>query len=91
MCSISFVTFSLLEHNNSQDTLTINFNVSVTKVMQEKNEKDCRYPNRFKVTDGINGQFFDISADSPAQMNEWVDAINLVSYNTSCVCMCVCL
>ena len=47
--------------------------------MQEKNEKDCRYPNRFKVTDGITGQFFDVSADSPAQMNEWIDAINLVS------------
>ena len=57
----------------------VNLHMNVTKVMQEKNEKDCRYPNRFKVTDGINGQFFEISADSPAQMNEWVEAINLVS------------
>ena len=48
--------------------------------MQEKNEKDCRYPNRFKVTDGITGQIFEISADSPAQMNEWMEAINLVSF-----------
>ena len=57
----------------------INFHTSIAKVTQDKNEKDCRYPNRFKVVDGINGQFFEISADSPAQMNEWVDAINLVS------------
>lgn len=47
--------------------------------MQDKSEKDCKYPNRFKVTDGVTGQFFEISADSPAQMDEWVEAINLVS------------
>ena len=57
----------------------VNLHMNVTKVMQEKNEKDCRYPNRFKVTDGINGQFFEISADSPGQMNDWVEAVNLVS------------
>ena len=47
--------------------------------MQDKSEKDCKYPNRFKVADGTSGKFFEISADSPAQMNEWVEAINLVS------------
>ena len=31
------------------------------------------------MTDGVTGQFFEISADSPAQMDEWVEAINLVS------------
>ena len=44
----------------------------------DKNEKDTRYPNRFKVVDGISNQFTEISADSPSQMNEWVDAINMV-------------
>ena len=34
--------------------------------MQDKNEKDCKYPNRFKVADDTSGQFFEISADSPA-------------------------
>jgi len=47
--------------------------------MQDKNEKDTRYPNRFKVTDGINGQFTEISAENAGQMNEWVEAIKVVS------------
>ena len=47
--------------------------------MQDKYEKDCNYPHRFKVADGTSGQFFEISADSPAQMDEWVEAITLVS------------
>ena len=48
------------------------------EVMMDKNEKDTRYPNRFKVVDGISAQFTEISADTPAQMNEWVVAINMV-------------
>ena len=48
------------------------------EVMMDKNEKDTRYPNRFKVVDGISSQFTEISADTLAQMNEWVDAINMV-------------
>ena len=46
--------------------------------MMDKNEKDTRYPNRFKVVDGISNQFTEISADTPALMNEWVEAINMV-------------
>ena len=30
------------------------------------------------MVDGISAQFTEISADTPAQMNEWVDAINMV-------------
>ena len=46
--------------------------------MQDKNEKDTQYPNRFKVVDGISNQVAEISADNLTQMNEWVDAINMV-------------
>ena len=48
------------------------------EVMMDKNEKDTRYPNRFKVVDGISNQFTEISAETLAQMNEWVEAINMV-------------
>ena len=50
------------------------------EVMQDKNVKDTRYPNRFKVIDGINGQFTEISADTSVQMNEWVEAIKVDFY-----------
>jgi len=63
---------------NSQGSVVINSNAKV-EVMQDKNEKDNRYPNRFKVVDGINNQVTEISADNPTQMNEWVEAINMVS------------
>ena len=53
---------------------------AVVEVMQDKNEKDTRYPNRFKVVDGITNQITEISAESPAQMKEWVEAINMVSF-----------
>ena len=49
------------------------------EVMQDKDEKDTRYPNRFKVVDGINSQIIEISAESLVQMNKWVEAINVVS------------
>ena len=52
---------------------------AIVEVMQDKNEKDTRYPNRFKVVDGISNQVTEISADSLTQMNEWVEAINMVS------------
>jgi len=58
------------------------------EVMQDKNEKDTRYPNRFKVTDGINGQFTEISADNAGQMNEWVEAIRVVCFTSSCLRAC---
>ena len=54
----------------------INGHASV-EVMDDKN--DTRYPNRFKVTDGSDGHSTEISADTVAQMNEWVKAINKVS------------
>ena len=47
--------------------------------MQDKNEKDTRYPNRFKVVDGISSQITEISAENLTQMNEWVEAIRMVS------------
>ena len=46
--------------------------------MQDKNEKDTQYPNGFKVVDGISNQVTEISADNLTQINEWVDAINMV-------------
>ena len=61
-----------------QGSVVLNSKVRV-EVMQDKNVKDTRYPNRFKVTDGINGQFTKISADTSVQMNEWVEAIKVVS------------
>ena len=63
-------------HANSQGALVINALASV-EVMNDKNE--TRYPNRFKVTDGSDGHFTEISADTAPQMNEWVKAINKVS------------
>ena len=61
-----------------QGSVVLNSKARV-EVMQDKNVKDTRYPNRFKVTDGINGQFTEISADTSVQMNEWVEAIKVVS------------
>jgi len=68
----------LLECAIIQGAVVLNCKSRV-EVMLDKNEKDTRYPNRFKVTDGINGQFTEISAESPGQMNEWVEAIKVVS------------
>ena len=59
--------------------MVLNAHASV-EVMQDKNVKDTRYPNRFKVVDGISQQITEISAESLTQMNEWVEAINTVSY-----------
>ena len=53
----------------------INARASV-EVMEDKS--DARYPNKFKVTDGSDGHSTEISADSPAKMNDWVKAINKV-------------
>ena len=50
-------------------------------MIQDKNEKDSRYPNRFKITNPANGQVAEISAKSVEQMNEWIKAINAVSHN----------
>ena len=50
------------------------------EVIQDKNEKDSRYHNKFKVVNTISGQFTEISAMTVEQMNEWVKAINTVSY-----------
>ena len=58
----------------------INAHASVEE-MDDKHE--TRYPNRFKVTDGYDGHFTEISADTAAQMNEWVKAINKVSFVSS--------
>ena len=66
----------ILRHANSQGALVINGHASV-EVMDDK--YDSRYPNRFKVTDGSDGHSTEISADTVAQMNEWVKAINTVS------------
>ena len=55
--------------------VVLNAHASV-EVMQDKNVKDNRYPNRFKVVDGISQQATEISAESLTQMNEWVEAIN---------------
>ena len=62
---------------NSQGSVVLNAR-AIVEVMQDKNEKDTRYPNRFKVVDGISNQVTEISADNLTQMNEWVDVINMV-------------
>ena len=56
------------------------------EVMQDKNEKDSRYPNRFKVINTGSGQSTEMSAMSVEQMNEWVKAINAVSHHIATVC-----
>ena len=63
---------------NPQGSVVLNAR-AIVDVMQDKNEKDTRYPNRFKVVDGISSQITEISAENLTQMNEWVEAIRMVS------------
>ena len=61
--------------------MEFNSRIPVEVMVQEKNEKDNKYPNRFMVTNLANDQYTEISAKSVELRNEWAKAINIVSHN----------